>query len=264
MQVRQLLPAVAFAAASALAPALLVAQGGAARTPAEHVAAGDRDHAARNASGALAHYEAALAANPAYYDALWRASREAVDLGEFHEDARQRTALYAKGADYARRAVEANAADAEGHFAKARAVGREALTRGSRERVRFAGEVRREALEALRLDPTHAGALHVLGVWHAEVMRLSGMERFFAKNLLGGKTFGEANWNDAARNLERAVAEEPGRITHRLDLARIYLDVGSEAKAREQLERIAALPVVEYNDPHYKRQAAELLAKQGG
>ena len=31
--------------------------------------------------------------------------------------------------------------------------------------------------EAARLDPNHPGALHVLGVWNAEVMRLSGIER---------------------------------------------------------------------------------------
>ena len=35
-----------------------------AQTAAEHVALGDRDHVAMNATGALAHYEAALAAVP--------------------------------------------------------------------------------------------------------------------------------------------------------------------------------------------------------
>ena len=37
-------------------------------------------------------------------------------------------------------------------------------------------------------------------------VRLSGVSRFLAKNLLGGKTFGEANWDDAAKSLERASA----------------------------------------------------------
>src|SRR5690606_8727019 len=104
--------------------------------------------------------------------------------------------------------------------------------------VRYAAEVRDAALEALRLNPTHAGALHIMGVWNAEIMRLGRLERFFAKNLLGGSVFGQANWNEAARYLERAVALEPERLTHRLDLARVYLDLDSVERAREQLIRV--------------------------
>lgn len=238
------------------APAAALAQ-----SAPDRVSQGDRSHAARDAVAALAHYEAALAATPTNYDALWKASREAVDIGEYVADRTQRAALYARAESYARRAVETNPADAEGHFALARALGRSALTMGTRDRIRFAEEVRALALEALRLDPTHAGALHVMGVWNAEVMRLSGVERFIAKNLLGGQVFGEASWDDATRYLERAVTLEPNRITHRLDLARVYADMDNRARAREQLTRIATTAAVEVNDVHYKREAAELLER---
>lgn len=249
-----MLKRVAVIAALVLAPAMAAAQ-----TAAEHIALGDREYAAMNAPGALAHYEAALAADSSDYEALWKASREAVDLGEFNDDDAQRKALYAKAEQYGRRAVAANPGDAEGHFALARAIGRHALSMGKRDRVKLAGEVRTHALEALRLAPNHAGALHIMGVWNAEVMRLSGLERFFAKNLLGGKVFNEANWNDAVRYMERAVAAEPDRITHRLDLGRIYVDVGNKAKAREQFEWIAQATPRDYNDAHYKAEAEAAL-----
>jgi tetratricopeptide (TPR) repeat protein len=239
--------------------AILALPAAQAQSAAEHVALGDRDHAARNATGALAHYEAAIAANPTDYQALWKASREAVDLGEFLSDEGQRKTLYSKAEGYGKRAVSANPDDAEGHFVLARALGRAALTMGKRDRVKYAGEVRDEAMAALRLQPEHSGALHVMGVWNAEVMRLNGLERFFAKNLLGGKVFGSANWNDAAKYMERAVAADPDRITHRLDLARIYGDIGNVAKAREQLAWIASAPVHDYNDAHYPQEAAKLL-----
>ena len=249
---------VVLAAALLLTPLAAGAQ-----TAREHVAMGDREHAALNPTGALAHFEAALTADAASYESLWKASREAVDLGEFTKDEAQRKALYAKAEGYARRAVSANSADAEGHFSLARAIGRNALSMGKRDRVKFAGEVREHALAALQLAPQQAGALHVLGVWNAEVMRLSGMERFFAKNLLGGKVFDEANWNDAVRYLEQAVAAEPGRITHRLDLARVYADVGSKAKAREHLEWIAQAAGRDYNDRFYKEEAERALKALG-
>lgn len=249
-----MLKRVALIAALALAPAPALSQ-----TAAEHIAMGDREYAAMNAPGALAQYEAALAADSSDYEALWKASREAVDLGEFNPDDAQRKALYAKAEQYARRAVAANPGDAEGHFTLARALGRHALSMGKRDRVKLAGEVRAHALEALRLSPNHAGALHIMGMWNAEVMRLSGLERFFAKNLLGGKVFDEANWNDAVRYLERAVAAEPDRITHRLDLGRVYADVGNKAKAREQLEWVVRATPRDYNDANYKAEAEAAL-----
>lgn len=230
-------------------------------SPEAQLAAGDRAHEARNAKVALAYYEAVIAADSGNYAALWRASRDAVDLGESAPDAATRNSLLARAEDYARRAVAVNPDDAEGHFALARALGRMALTLGNRDRVRYASDVRAAALEALRLDPEHAGALHVMGVWNAEVMRLSGLERFFAKNLLGGRVFGQASWNEAARYLERAVELDPNRITHRLDLARVYLDVDSVERALEQLAVIDTLPIVDFNDALYKREAARLAER---
>ena len=65
--------------------------------------------------------------------------------------------MYKRAEEYARRAVAANPDDAEAHFELARAIGRNALTMGTRDRVKYAGVVHDEALEALKLDPKHAG-----------------------------------------------------------------------------------------------------------
>lgn len=244
-----------------LAAALVVARAAGAQSAAEHIAMGDREHDAMHADAALHHYEEALSADPKNYEALWKASRDAVDLGEAETDATKRTALYKEAEGFARRAVEANPGDAEAHFHLARSLGRAALTLGKKDRVKYAGEVRAQALAALEKNPNHPGALHVMGVWNAEVMRLSGIERFFAKNLLGGKVFSTASWDNAVSYMERAVAADPDRIVHHLDLGEIYADVGSKAKAREQFELVAKLPAREFNDVRYKRQAEQDLAK---
>ena len=94
----------------AVAPARLVAQ-----SAAEHIALGDKEHAAMNAPSALHNYEEALKADPKSYEALWKATREAVDVGEYNSDDKERERLYGAAEQYARRAVEANPADAEGH-----------------------------------------------------------------------------------------------------------------------------------------------------
>jgi tetratricopeptide (TPR) repeat protein len=234
-----------------------------AQNVAEHIAAGDREYASLKPAAALSHYEAAIAADAKNYEALWKASRAAVDIGELEANADARKQSYRNGEQYARRAVEANPADAEGHFHLARSLGRTALTLGSRDRVKYAGEVRAHALQALERNPTHAGALHVMGMWNAEIMRLSGLARFAAKTFLGGKVFGEASWKEAVRYMEAAVAAEPERIIHRIDLAAIYEDVGDKAKAREQYQAVVRSEVREAKDATYKQQAEERLKKLG-
>ena len=242
-----------------VASLVMIARAASGQSAAELIATGDREHAALNYVASLKHYEAAIAADPTNYDALIKAAYEAVDLGEFNPSASQRDTLYKKAMDYARRAVAKNPGDAEGHFQLARAIGRNALTMGTRDRIKFAREVRAHAMEALKINPKHAGALHVMGVWNAEVMRLSGVSRMIAKNFLGGAVFGEASWDNAQRYLEEAVAIEPDRITHRLDLGRVYADRKQKAKAREQFEFIEKATPSDFNDRTYKEKAQQAL-----
>lgn len=239
---------------------LVAALPAAAQTAADHIAMGDSLHAAMNPAAALKHYEAALAVDPNSYDALNKASRDAVDVGEFEGNKDMRTALFTKGEQYARRAIAVDAQGAEGHFQLARALGRRALTLGPRDRVKYATEVRANALDALKADPKHPGALHVMGMWNAEVMRLNGPTRWIAKNILGGQVFGSANWNNAVRYMEQAVAVEPARITHHMDLAEIYRDTNDKARAREELQKVLSLPATDYNDRFYKERAQKDLA----
>ena len=227
---------------------------------AEHVAAGDREYERRASSAAAAHYDAALRLEPRRYDALWKASRSTIDLGEASTGDRQKQ-LYQQGDALARRAVAAEPQDAEGHFALARALGRIALSLGSRERVKYATEIRAEALRALELNPAHAGALDVMGMWNAEVMRLNGIARMIAKNFLGGQVFGTASWAEAQRYLEEAVRVDPAGIVHRLNLGLVYRDVGKDAKAREMLEAAVKAREIEPNDARYKAEAAAALKK---
>jgi tetratricopeptide (TPR) repeat protein len=259
MIVSSVLSPRALALAAMLATSVTAGRAGA-QSAAEHIAIGDREHAAMNAPTALQHYQEAMRVDPKSYEAMWKASREAVDVGEYAPQAR-RDSLYTLAEQYARHAVEANQNDAEGHFNLARALGRKALSLGKRDRVKYAGDVRTQALEALRFDPKHPGALHVMGMWNYNVMQLSGMTRFMAKTFLGGKVFDSANWGDAQRYMEESVAVDPVRLVHHLDLARVYAARGDKAKAREQYELTTRATRTEYNDRRYQAEAAEELSK---
>jgi tetratricopeptide (TPR) repeat protein len=226
-----------------------------AQTAADHIALGDKEYVAMNAPAALQHYEEAIMEDPKNYEALWKASRSAVDLGSYERNEEKRGLYFRNSELYARRAVEGNPTDAEGHFNLARALGKNALTQGPRARIRYATDVRAHALECLKINPKHAGCLHVMGMWNAEVMRLSGFTRMLAKNLLGGKVFDSANWGEAKRYMEESVADEPDRIVHHVDLAGVYRDTGDTVKARVEWQAAMKLPNRDYNDRHYKAEA---------
>lgn len=201
------------------------------------------------------------AAEPSTYMELWQAAAAAVDQGEFEKNAATRSALYAKATGYARRAVALNPGDPEGHFHLSRALGRTALALGPRERVKYGIEVRDEALAALKIAPRHPGALHVMGVWNAEIMRLSGISRAVARAFLGGQVFSTASWSEAVRYLELAVEVEPTRLVHRLDLARIYRDIDRTNDARAAYRAAIAAPASDANDAVYRQQATDELKK---
>ncbi len=205
-----------------------------------------------------------LADDSLHFEANWRSAMAWIDIGQATPDSipnQTRDSAYRSAERFARRAIAADQTQPEGYFALAAALGRVALTRSKKDRVRYAVGIYEAATRALDIAPDHDGAHHVLGLWHAETMRTSGFNRFMAKKLLGGKLLGKANWAAAIGHLESAVRIDSTRIFHRLDLARIYVDRHRYSEARRELDRIGELPDREMFDARDRIEAARLLVR---
>jgi tetratricopeptide (TPR) repeat protein len=227
----------------------------------DHVALGIAASDAHDLRTALQHFQAALDQDSSSYEANWRGAITLLTLGEQLGDTGknpERDSLYQQAERYAGRAVASNPAGADGHFALAASIGRTSLTMGRKARIRRAAIIRSEALRTIALNPRHDGAYHILGRWNAEIMRISGLGRFFAKSFLGAGIFNQASWGKAIYNMEKAVQLDPGRIYHHLDLAEIYAERKRVADARTQLHLVDSLPDREVMDSVYKRQGAAL------
>jgi tetratricopeptide (TPR) repeat protein len=233
-----------------------------AQPAAEHLRRADEAYSARNSADAREHALRAITMDPASYEAQWKAARSEVDLAEVAGKSTNKMLLDA-AEKHAQEAVRLRPDGADGRFTLARALRHRVLGAGVRDRARYAEAIRSEALAALSANPQHAGALHVLGMWHAELMRLNGLSRAIAKSFLGADLFAAANWDEAQMLLEDAMRVDPGRIIHRLNLAGVYADRGDKARARAMYTSIASAPLVDPNDDLYKRQAAERLARLG-
>jgi tetratricopeptide (TPR) repeat protein len=254
--------------ASALAGLWLFVAGPAtAQHAPDHISLGVAATEARDLPGALRHFEAALARNSSSYEANWRAAMTLGLLGDPYPMGKKsavRDSLYARAERYARRAVRSNPAGAEGHVALAASLGRAAILVGPEEKVRRAGLIREEALRALAINPRQDEAHHILGRWNAEVVRLPGVSRFFAKHFLGARVFDQASWQRAIHHMEQAVRLAPTRIGHRLALADIYVDAKQPRRAENQLRVVDSLPVREAMDTNYKQQGATLRGWMAG
>jgi tetratricopeptide (TPR) repeat protein len=227
----------------------------------DHVALGIAASDAHDLRTALQHFQAALDQDSSSYEANWRGAITLLTLGEQLGDTGKnpaRDSLYQQAERYAGRAVASNPAGADGHFALAASIGRTSLTMGRKARIRRAAIIRSEALRTIALNPRHDGAYHILGRWNAEIMRISGLGRFFAKSFLGAGIFNQASWGKAIYNMEKAVQLDPGRIYHHLELAEIYAERKRVADAKTQLHLVDSLPDREVMDSVYKRQGAAL------
>ncbi|HTY05952.1 MAG TPA: hypothetical protein VMC86_05525 [Gemmatimonadales bacterium] len=243
----------------AVAPAVLAAQ----ETVATRIARGDSLRLALQSAASLVQFQDALALDSTSYEANWKAAREIADVAKQLQGdslSSRRDSLYSIGRSYAERAVRQDSLGANGHFALALVLGRLSLTKSKHDRVKYAKIIYDQALRALQLDTTLDGAEHILGQWNAEVKRLSGFERFFAKTLFGGGFMDRASWADAVKYLTRAAAHNPAYIYHHLALAAVYVDLDSLPQATQELEAVATLPVSDPMDPTYKTWAAEALA----
>ena len=235
------------------------------QTFSEYIALGDSAHAGLDPAAALEHYRTAHLASPQEYEAIWKFARSQVDVakqlvGDSYEETRD--SLYGVAVAMAQGAVDS--LDAEGHAILAAAIGRLSRTKSGKERVRFGQEIYDEAAIAIALNPDHDGALHVIGAWHAEVKRLSGITRFLAKTFMGGGFMDKASRDSAVVHLTRAVEIKPEYLFHHLELAEVLIDLERYSDAREQLQMVLDLPVTDVADPVHKETATGLLEEIRG
>lgn len=212
---------------------------------------------------ALVELEGTLARTPEAYRALWRASRAALARGLLQETVEEQNRWYRRGAAYGRRAVALRPSDGlEGRYWLAANAGLHAIQAGEPgEIAELAEEVHRETTFVLEREPDHAGAHNVLGQLHFEIMKLSAVERWLGRLLLGGDALAIASWEGAERHLARAARLEPSMIRYRLDLARLHLHRDRPRPAVEHLRAALRLEPRHPPDPRFQNRARELLER---
>ena len=196
--------------------------------------------------------------NPDNAEVLWRLSRTKVDIGEqvaeSNEDRMER--LYQEALADANSAISADTSNANAHLSVAIAAGRVGLISGTREKVRQSRTVKEHVDRAIELDSSLAAAYHVRGRWNHEVASLGFFSRSIVKIVYGGLP--DASYEAAVENFQKSI-ELDSRVIDHLEIARTYIEMDQEDKAREHLQTALNLPEKDPDDPQYKEEARELL-----
>jgi len=135
--------------------------------------------------------------------------------------------------------VGADQPDVELQYTLAAIVGARAEVEGGLAQMEAAKSALGWARTVLEHDPEHAGAQHIVGRLHLEVLRMSRVKRFLATKVLGGSELSGASWPEARRLLEAGAIGDPCSIDHQFHLARFYAEIGDTDLALERLDALS-------------------------
>ncbi len=202
-------------------------------------------------------YKKVMKLNPNNYQATWRASELCSRIGARQATNEKKKIYYGTGKKYAETAIKLDPNGADGYFALSVAMGRMALISSGQEKIKAVKGIKANAEKAIKLDPKHGYAWHVLGKWFYEVSKLNYFEKTAVKLMYGALP--PASLADAIKAFEKSRQLVPDLTLNYLELARAYNDDDKKAKAIEYLKKLPSLPNKTFDDARVKAKGAALL-----
>lgn len=223
------------------------------------IAAGDVFYAKLQAAEALKFYLPAEKLEPNNLRLLEHISREYRHLMSDATKQEEQFRLGSTAVEYARRAVVLDPKDPEAQLAVAISYGRLEPLEGNREKFDAVHIIKDAVDKAIKLDPRNDLSWHVLGRWHEGLAEVNPVLRAMAQVAFG--KLPDSTHEEAARCFEKAIALNPNRLMHYIELGRVYAQMGRTADARCFITQGLAMPDTEKDDPETKRQGREVLSK---
>lgn len=163
-----------------------------------------------------------------------------------------RTAL-----SYAERAVKLAPKEADPHLAVAICLGKLSPLVSNKEGIEASHRIKTEAETATKLNPKDDFAWHMLGRWHQELAQIGGVTRAVAMVVYGALP--SASYDEAVKCFQKAIALNPNRLLHQVELGRTYALMGRKEEARKFIEKGLAMPNRDRDDPETKERGRKTL-----
>lgn len=224
---------------------------------AELVKQGDAADAKFKAEAALESYLPAEKLNPNDASLLVKIARQYVyrmaDLSSKAEQLKSgRTALA-----YSERAVKLAPNESDPHLAVAICLGKLSPLLGNKESIEASHKIKAEAGTAAKLNPKDDFAWHLLGRWNQELAQIGGVTRAIAMVVYG--SLPSASYDEAVKDFQKAIALNPNRLIHYVELGRTYALMGRKEEAKKFIEKGLAMPNRDRDDPETKERGKKTL-----
>jgi tetratricopeptide (TPR) repeat protein len=211
------------------------------------------------ANDALPLYLSAEKLEPKNPDLLVLIARQYRYLMTDASDTQEKLRLGHIALDYSVRAATCGPKDCDAQLAPAITLGKMLPYMPTKEQVSASPRIKESVDKALAIDPRNDTAWHILGRWNRVLSEISSAKRFFA-NLIYGQ-LPKGSIDEAEQDMKKAIAINPHRLMHYIELGRIYAQMGKNQEARDFINKGLAMRDTEKDDPETKDRGREALAK---
>jgi tetratricopeptide (TPR) repeat protein len=230
-----------------------------AQSPDELIKQGDVYYDRLQPAEALKCYLPAEKLQPNNADLLVRISRQYRHLMSDAAGKDEKLRLGSTALNYSRRAVKLAPDDAEAQLSVAITYGKILPYLGNKEKAEGSRKIKAAADKVVRLDPKNDLGWHVLGRWNLVLAEVSGLKRAIAQVAYG--KLPPATNEEAVKCFEKAIALNPNRLMHYVELGRTYANMDRKDDARKYLAKGINMRDTEKDDPETKQKGRDLLAK---
>ena len=220
---------------------------------------GDTFYAKLQATDSLKYYLPAEKLEPNNVRLLAHISREYRHLMMDATSAEEKLSLGNTAVNYARRAVAINPNDPEAQLAVAISYGKMEPLETNRQKFDAVHIIKDAVDKAIKLDPHNDLGWHVLGRWHERLAEVNPVLRAMALVAFG--KLPDSTHEEAVTCYEKAIALNPNRLMHYVELGLVYAQMGRTDDARRLINTGLSMPNTEKDDPEIKRQGREALTK---
>ena len=252
-------PAFLLSTLSAALALALASTGMGAESAEELIQKGDVFYDKLQAAEALKFYLPAERLDPDNVRLLVRISREYRHLMSDATNAKEKLQLGNTAVAHAQRAVALAPNNPETQLALAISYGKMLPLEGTKQQIANSRLIKIAVDKVIALDPTNGLAWHVLGRWYRALADVGTVKRVFAQIAYG--KLPPAKYEDAVQCFEKAIALNPNRLMHYIELGRTYAQMGRGADAREFITKGLAMPETEKDDPETKNLGRQILKK---
>jgi tetratricopeptide (TPR) repeat protein len=210
-----------------------------------------------NEKSAFEKFKEVLKIQPTNIYALNKCSELCSRIGKRQSNPTVRDDYYTAAKTYAGIALKSNPSNSEANCVMAIALGRISLTKGGKEKINNAKEIKKYVDVSLKNNPNNYKAWHVLGRWHFEISNLNMIERAAVKILFGGLP--QASFKESIKAFEKSRSLSAGFILNYYEMSRAYEKDSQRIKAIAAINSMLLLPNQTEDDPLIKNDGRKLL-----